>query len=179
MCQSISSTLLARAALWRKHPTQPNTLMRILIKHTCWAKQTFLDWIILPVLINTSNFSAISPGTQLSSRAQSTPTLQPAPAWGTAVMGTAWIGSRPQGNSGRTAKCSSHSKQPPEKTASSFLSWGNGATEMLKNLDWHFAQRREAGADKTQQLCLTARQSKPDSSKSWHKPIPFLVFILI
>lgn len=102
-------------------------------------------------------------------------------------MGTAWTGSRSQRTSSRTAQCSansSHSKQPPKETASSCLSWGNGATEVLKNWECHFAQKREAGAERSQQLWLTCPhstahccQSSPDSSKSWHKP-NFLSFDL-
>lgn len=88
---------------------------------------------------------------QLTSRAQGTPSLQPAPAWCSAAMGTA----RELRENSKTLIQQLPQQTTPEQTAPSFLSRGNTATEMLKSCAT--LQRGErAGADQTQQLRLTA-----------------------
>lgn len=161
-----------------KAPNSQHTLFCILIKHTCWAKQTFLDWIILPVLTKTGKFCAVSPGTQLSSRAQSTPTLQLAPAWCSALMGTA----DHRGTQGEQQKAHPTASTANNPRGNSILISELGEQSHGDVEELGLPLCTEEGGRSWQNPAAVAHSScqpNPDSSKSWHKPIPFLVFILI
>lgn len=137
MCQCTSSTLLARVPVWRKHPAQPKHA-HLHPDQRARARLTFLDWMILPVLINTGRVWAVSAGTQLPAGHRHT---RPAPS--SAVTPGSWCPDgdspdrqRSHRNSGTTAQGptnSFHSKAPTEEPAPSFLSWGNGAQRLKEH----------------------------------------------
>lgn len=174
MCQSISCTLPARVPVVLGDSTQhnQNVLICILGKQISWAKQTFLDWIVLPGLINTGRLCAFWPDTEHRQPQLGALQWRGQPRHAAEPRGT-------QGEQQNTHPTASTANNPLRKQHPHF--WAEGMKPQRCSRAWTGTLLRGERQELTKPAAVahSSCQPNPDSCKSWHKPVPFLDFILI